>query len=163
MNRRQFAQFGFTLPLLSISCSALAHHGWSSFDDTRPLYFEGKVKSSKWQNPHAEVVIDMSAAAALPADLAKRAWPKQTQAVDSGKIIAATSLPKARGDWTLELSPLTRIEAWKVAQPKAGDIVAAIGFTFKDEKKHDGVHMARIEYFIVGDKIYGLRSMPVQS
>jgi hypothetical protein len=52
---------------------------------------------------------------------------------------------------------MTRIEAWKVAQPKVGDTVEAVAYTFKDEK---GAAVARVEYLIVADKLYGLRSMP---
>ncbi|NJR71662.1 MAG: hypothetical protein HC782_00220 [Gammaproteobacteria bacterium] len=45
-------------------------------------------------------------------------------------------------------------------QPVIGDKVAAIGYTFAGEKKYNGNHMARIEYFMFNDNIYGLRSMP---
>jgi hypothetical protein len=157
MNRRQFV---LSAPLALVVAPALpsfAHHGWSSFDETRPLYFTGKVKSMKWQNPHAEVVITMTKDATLPADLAKRIAPKQTNPVDGAKVLSTTTLPKQRGDWQLELSPMTRIEAWKVAQPKVGDTVAAVGYTFKNE---EGAMTARVEYWIIGDQMYGLRSMP---
>lgn len=157
MNRRQFS---IALPALFISPAALSHHGWSSFDESKPIYLEGKVKAVKWQNPHAELVIDMSASASLPADLAKRALPKQTQTVDGAKVMSTAALPKARGEWTLELSPLTRINLWKVEAPKVGDVVSAVGYTFKDEALHDGKRWARIEYYMVGDRIYGLRSSP---
>jgi len=157
MNRRQFI---VSVPALTLAPQVLAHHGWSSFDEARPLYFEGVVKSVKWQNPHAELTITMAANTILPSNLAKRKWPPQTQTVDSQKIIAATSLPTARGEWVLELSPMTRVSAWKVPQPMQGDKVAAIGYTFAGEKKYQGNHLARIEYFMLGDMIYGLRSMP---
>jgi len=157
MNRRQFV---VGLPVLSFAPLAFAHHGWSSFDEARPLYFEGKVKSVKWQNPHAELTIMMAASTILPSDLAKRTWPAQTQTVDSKKIIAATSLPTARGEWVLELSPLTRISGWKVPAPAPGDKVAAIGYTFAAEKQYNAKHLARIEYLMMNDMIYGLRSMP---
>ncbi len=69
----------------------------------------------------------------------------------------ATQLPNKRGDWTLELSPMTRINAWKVAEPKVGDTIEAVGYTFKNQQ---GASIARVEYLIVGAKLYGLRSMP---
>jgi Family of unknown function (DUF6152) len=153
MKRRSFIVALSALPTLPV----LAHHGWGSFDESRPIYLEGKVKSTKWQNPHAEIVITMSKDAKLPADLAARKVPAQTNPVDGAKIISGAVVATKRGDWTLELAPMTRIEAWKVAEPKAGDTVAAVGFTYKDEK---GDARARIEYLIVGDKMYGLRSMP---
>jgi hypothetical protein len=153
MKRRSFIVALSALPTLPV----WAHHGWGSFDESRPIYLEGKVKGTKWQNPHAEIVITMAKDAKLPADLAMRKVPAQTNPVDGAKIISGAVAATRRGDWTLELAPMTRIEAWKVTEPKAGDMVAAVGFTYKDEK---GDARARIEYLIVGDKMYGLRSMP---
>ncbi len=158
MKRRIFL---LSLPVsgiaLVISKNSFAHHGWSSFDESKPIYLEGVVKSTKWQNPHAEIMITLIHDLKLPADLAKRTAPAQTASVDGAKILSTATLPKKRGDWELELSPMSRIEAWKVAEPKAGDTIAAVGYTFKDEK---GASLSRIEYLIVGDKLYGLRSMP---
>ena len=37
---------------------AWAHHGWSSFDQTRPLYLEGRVAQVAWRNPHVELKLD---------------------------------------------------------------------------------------------------------
>ena len=157
MQRRHFFPVLAALVSVPLSQRLFAHHGWSSFDETRPLYIAGTVKSLKWQNPHAEIVIAVAKDAALPADLAKRSAPAQTASVDSAKILAAATLPKKRGDWTIELSPMTRIEAWKVPTPKVGDTVAAIAYGFKDEKSEA---CARVEYLIIGDKFYGLRSLP---
>ena len=157
MDRRFFLHSASLLATAAFSQRALAHHGWSSFDEARPLYLAGRVKSVKWQNPHAEIVVTVSADAALPADLAKRNLPAQAAPVDGPRILAAASLPARRGDWTLELSPMTRVEAWKIAQPNVGDTIAAIGYTFKDEK---GAAFARLEYLIVGERLYGLRSNP---
>lgn len=158
MDRRLFVLSSSTLASLGFSYPVLAHHGWSSFDELRPIYLLGKVKAVKWQNPHAELVITMAADATLPANLVTRNVPAQASPVDGAKILAATSLPKRRGDWTLELSPMTRVEAWKIPEPKIGDTVAAVGYTFKDEK---GAAFARLEYLIVSDRMYGLRSNPV--
>jgi hypothetical protein len=159
MNRRQLLAASLAVaPLALIARRVFAHHGWSSFDETRPIYIEGRVKSVKWQNPHAELVVTMSADARVPADLANRKMPAQSSNIDAAKLLAATVAPTRRGDWTLELSPMTRIEAWKVAQPKVGDTVAAIGYTFKDEK---GPAFTRVEYLLIGAQAYGLRSNPV--
>ena len=157
MNRRVFVSSVSAVSAVALSQRAFAHHGWSSFDEARPIYLVGKIKSLKWQNPHVELVITMAADAALPASLAKRAFPAQTAPVDGAKILAAASLPKKRGDWILELSPMTRIDSWKVAEPKVGHIIEAVAYTFKNEV---GAAIARVEYLIVGDKIFGLRSMP---
>ena len=157
MHRRFFVLSASAVVAGISSQRSLAHHGWSSFDETRPLYIAGRVKTVKWQNPHAEIVITVPATAVLPADLATRSVPPQTGAVDGAKVLAAASLPRRRGDWTLELSPMTRIAAWKVPEPKVGDALAAVAYTFKDEK---GDAFARVEYLIVGDRLYGLRSNP---
>ncbi|MBL8512959.1 MAG: hypothetical protein JNJ55_03135 [Betaproteobacteria bacterium] len=153
MNRRHFLRLG---PLF-LATPTLAHHGWSSFDEAKPVYLEGKVKSLKWQNPHAEINIVLAADVKLPADLPKRAVPAQKASVDGTRILGNAALPKRRGEWTLELSPMTRIAAWKVPEPKVGDTVAAVGYTFLDEK---GPQLMRVEYLILGTALFGLRSMP---
>ncbi|WP_369798957.1 hypothetical protein [Caenimonas sp. SL110] len=42
MQRRDFLVAAMAVPTL-----AHAHHGWSSFDQERPIYLEGKVIRSK--------------------------------------------------------------------------------------------------------------------
>jgi hypothetical protein len=84
-------------------------------------------------------------------------FPQQAASVDGTKIFANAKLPKRRGDWNLELAPLTRMDAWKIEPLKVGDTFTGVGFTYKDEQ---GAQVARIEYLIVGDKVYGLRSSP---
>lgn len=137
---------------------AHAHHGWSSFDQDRPIYLEGQVVESRWRNPHAELVVDTPAALALPADLQQRALPAQSAGVDGAALLAKTVLP-TRPDrrWELELAPLTRMRAWQAEEIRAGERVAAVGFTFKGEQ---GAAVMRVEYLFVGDKTYGLRSSP---
>jgi hypothetical protein len=158
MQRRHFLLALASLVSLPFSQRLFAHHGWSSFDETRPLYIVGTVKSIEWQNPHAEIVVTMTNDAALPADLATRSIPAQTAAVNGAKILAEATLPKKRGDWKIELSPMNRINAWNVPRPRIGDSVAAVAYTFKDE---NGAALARVEYLLIGDKIFGLRSLPV--
>ncbi len=137
---------------------ARAHHGWSSFDQNRPLYLEGKVVRSRWQNPHAELIIELPPSLKLPSDLAQRAVPAQSAPVDGKALLAKATLPRRKDrQWELELAPLTRLEAWKLAEVKAGVQVSAVGFTF-DEEKGDAV--MRVEYLFVDGKAYGLRSSP---
>jgi Family of unknown function (DUF6152) len=135
----------------------LAHHGWSSFDQDKPLYLAGTVKSVRWQNPHAEFVLTVPTGLAVPADLASRKAPAQSQTVDAGAIFKKVAVPaQATGDWEIELAPLSRMSAWSVAELKPGDRVELVGYSLAGSDKR----VFRVEYLMVQGKVYGLRSSP---
>ncbi len=153
MNRRNVI-----LAAMGWPAYAMAHHGWSSFDQDRPLWLEGRVTRVQWQNPHAELELELPASPRLPADLANRVLPAQTSPVDSKALLARATLPRRKDrKWEIELAPLTRLEAWKLAPIKQGATIGVLGFTFQDEK---GSAVARAEYVFVDGKAYGLRSGP---
>ncbi len=156
MKRRDFAVTLLTLP--AMLPLARAHHGWSSFDQDRVVYLEGKVIKSRWQNPHAELDLEVLPAMKLPADLAARPYPRQSADLD-GKAIAAKATLPTRKDrvWEIELAPLTRMEAWKVAEIKPGANVSMLGFALSDPKAEA---VLRVEYLFAGGRIYALRSSP---
>ncbi len=138
--------------------TAHAHHGWSSFDQTRPLWLAGKADKVAWRNPHAEFDLLLDADLKLPADLASRTLPAQAAPVDGAGLLRVARLPTRKDRrWQIELAPISRLEAWKVAPIKNGDAVALIGFTFAEEK---GEAILRVEYLFVGNAVYGLRSSP---
>ena len=138
--------------------AAFAHHGWSSFDQERPIYLEGKVMTVAWRNPHAELELELPGDLKLPPDLAQRALPAQSASVDGASLVKRATLPTRRDKvWEIELAPLTRMEAWKVPEIKAGDPVSVLGFTLSGEK---GEAVVRAEYLFAGGKVYGLRSSP---
>jgi hypothetical protein len=137
---------------------AFAHHGWSSFDLSRPIYLEGDAVEVAWRNPHAELVLQRLPEPTLPADLATRRLPAQTAPVDGPALLRSARLPERQDRrWTVELAPLTRMNAWKVAEIRPGDRVAVLGFTFKAEQ---GDPVLRCEYLWAGGGTYGLRSSP---
>lgn len=137
---------------------ALAHHGWSSFDQDRPLYVHGRAASVAWRNPHVELALDLPATPVLPADLARRPLPRQSADVDGAALLAKAVLPtRADRRWHIELAPLTRMQAWGVEEIKPGAELGVLGFTFTGEK---GDAVLRAEYLFIGDKTYGLRSSP---
>lgn len=144
-----------SLPTL-FSSRAHAHHGWGSFDESRPLYFEGEVTAVRWQNPHAELELRLSDSLSVPADLATRAVPAQKTAVDGAAVMKNAALPRERGTWTVELAPLTRLGAWQVPEVKVGDRVAVVGYTREGEPET----RTRAEYLLAGGKVYPLRSLP---
>lgn len=148
---------GLALPALG-SGRALAHHGWSGFDTSRPLYLEGKVATVSWSNPHAELEVEPKTGLAVPADLAKRAIPPQSASVDAGAILAKAEAPRRSVPrWTVELAPLSRMEAWQVRAPKVGDPIALVGYAGPDEQ---GKPVMRAEFLFLDGRAYGLRSSP---
>jgi hypothetical protein len=156
MKRRSIVAAAASFPVATPF--AWAHHGWSSFDQERPLYLEGKVVRARWQNPHAELVIEVPPGLKVPADLATRQLPAQSAPVDGPGLLAKATAPRrADRQWELELAPLTRIEAWKISEIKPGATISAVGFTFKEEK---GEPVMRVEYLFADGKVYGLRSSP---
>jgi Family of unknown function (DUF6152) len=159
MQRRSIVLAGVTLPLvLPFASRVNAHHGWSSFDQERPVYLEGRAQKVTWQNPHAELMLEVTRDLKIPSDLASRTLPAQSAPVDGKNILAKAVLPKRKDSvWEIELSPLTRLQAWNVPEIKTGTSLAVLGFTFKDEK---GEAILRVEYLWLGGKTYGLRSNP---
>jgi hypothetical protein len=158
IKRRQSMQWGLgVLGGCAFAPLAHAHHGWSSFNDAQPFYLEGVVRNARWQNPHAELELAPRMPSLLPTDLAKRAVPAQTNPVDVAAVMAKARVPELSAPlWTIELAPLTRMEQWKVAQIKAGDTVAVVGYMLAGVPKP----LMRVEVLLVGDKLYGLRSSP---
>ena len=160
MSRRRFTLVTAATPLAAAltTPSAWAHHGWSGFDQEKPIYLEGRVVQSKWQNPHAELLIELRPDLLLPPDLKQRPLPAQSAGVDGPGLLARAALPRRKDRrWELELAPLTRMAAWQVAEIKVGETVSAVGFTTKDEA---GEAVMRVEYLFVAGKAYGLRSSP---
>jgi Family of unknown function (DUF6152) len=143
-----------TLTLLG---ATLAHHGWSSFDETKPIYLEGVVKSVKWQNPHAELTLEVNGANP-PEAITRFAIPKQSANVDAVTVLGNAAAPTRKDKtWNIELAPLTRMDAWKVAEIKTGEKVALVGYTFKDQK---GEAILRVEFLVRDGKVTPLRSAP---
>lgn len=158
MKRRDVLKSSVTWGVAGICLPALAHHGWSSFDQDRPIYLEGRVVKSVWQNPHAELEIDLPAGLKVPADLTRRVLPAQTAPVD-GKALLAKAVVPLRQDkrWEIELAPMSRLQAWNVAEIKPGAFIAVLGFTLTAEK---GGAILRAEYLFVAGNTYALRSSP---
>jgi hypothetical protein len=145
------------LAALGWPLAARAHHGWSSFDQDRPLFLQGRVVAVRWQNPHAELELELPADYKVPADVAGREVPAQSAPVDGKALLARAGAP-ARKDrrWTIELAPLTRLDAWRMAPVKVGATVGVLGYTLQGDREP----VLRAEYVYVDGKAYGLRSSP---
>jgi hypothetical protein len=53
--RRWIGLLGLTLASL-----ALAHHGWSSYDETKPLTLTGIIRASTYEQPHGTVRLEVT-------------------------------------------------------------------------------------------------------
>lgn len=155
MHRRTALALGATALIVP---RAFAHHGWSSFDQDRPIYLEGKALKVTWGNPHVEIELQLAADLRLPSDLAQRSLPTQAANVDRAKLLSSARLPTRRDAvWEIEFAPLTRMQAWSVPEIKSGDVIGVLGFTLVGEK---GEAVLRAEYLFAGGKTYGMRSAP---
>src|SRR5688572_27430389 len=96
------------LAAMALPFAARAHHGWSSFNVDQPVFIEGKVVTVTWQNPHAELIVELPPDYKLPAGVATRAVPAQSASID-GKALLAKAIAPARKErrWEVELAPLT--------------------------------------------------------
>lgn len=157
MNRRLWLQW-LSASALPVGTVAQAHHGWSSFDLDRPIYLEGRASKVKWQNPHAELMLELTRPLRIPSDLTSRHLPSQTAQVDGANLLNRAVLPRRTDTtWEVELAPLTRMDAWKIPAVKPGQALAVLGFTFKEEK---GSPILRAEFLWLEGHAYGLRSSP---
>ena len=49
------------VPLFALlTGAAVAHHGWGSYDATRPVTVAGPIVTSKFENPHATITVRTS-------------------------------------------------------------------------------------------------------
>jgi Family of unknown function (DUF6152) len=154
MQRRHLLIAAAALPV----GAALAHHGWSSFDQDKPVFLAGTVKSVRWQNPHAEVVLTVASGLLLPADLGKRTAPAQSQKIDGAALLTRATVPaNAAGEWEIEFAPMSRMEAWGLKEPlKVGDRIELLGYALADANRK----VLRVEYMFVGGRAYAFRSSP---
>ena len=155
MQRRHFM---LGLPAILASQPLWAHHGWSSFDEARPIYLAGRATRVRWQNPHAEMVLEVSKPLSVPTNLKSRVAPRQSASVDAAAIFTKAVVPtRSDARWEIELSPLTRLQAWNTPEIKDGEMLEIVGYTFAGEK---GKAILRVEFLIRGEVVTPLRSSP---
>ncbi|PJF37047.1 MAG: hypothetical protein CUN49_02335 [Candidatus Thermofonsia Clade 1 bacterium] len=147
------------LGLTLIGTPAEAHHGWSSYDLSRPVYVIGTVAEVIWQNPHVEVLLDVHGDIRLPANLAETPIPNFLERVGGRETLQKARLPsQAAKRWRLELAPISRMMQYGAnRRAQVGETVAFVGYisrTVCDEM--------RIEVVIFSDgETQGLRNSPL--
>lgn len=154
MKRRYFLNLAAGVLL---AAPVLAHHGWSSFDQDKPLYLSGTLTQVRWQNPHAEAMLRVDATK-LPEGFATRTLPAQQLSVDAAGILKKASVPaNAAGVWEIEFAPLSRMQQWGLSQPpKVGDRIEVIGYGLAEGNKR----VLRVEYLFLDGKAFAFRSSP---
>jgi hypothetical protein len=137
---------------------ALAHHGWSSFDQDQPIYLEGIAREVRWRNPHAELMLEVQAPLVLPIDLPRRPIPPQSAPIDSAQLLAKTRLPaQTAGRWEIELAPIFRLSQWQVPEVRNGAAIAVVGFALRESRP---IPLMRVEYLFLDSRAYPMRSSP---
>ena len=154
MKRRHFV---YLMSGALLAAPVLAHHGWSSFDQDKPLFLSGTLTQVRWQNPHIEVMLRADAVK-LPEGIAARTVPAQQQSVDGAGILKKVQVPaNAAGVWEIEFAPLSRMQAWGLSQPlKVGDRIEVIGYGVAEGNKR----VVRVEYLFLDGKAFAFRSSP---
>ncbi len=101
----------FAIAALAVAVPAAAHHGWSSYDESKPLTVTGPLMNVSWGNPHgaAHVMRGKAHWAVVLAPVARMEARGLTLAmIDKGQKVTLTGY--ARRDGTAEM----RIERIKV-------------------------------------------------
>ncbi|MCX8474697.1 MAG: DUF6152 family protein [Sphingomonas sp.] len=96
---------------VSVPAAALAHHGWSSYDETKPLTVTGALQNVAWSNPHGSASTQWQGKQwhVVLAPVARMEARGLTAAmIDKGQKVTLTGY--ARKDGTAEM----RIERIKV-------------------------------------------------
>jgi Family of unknown function (DUF6152) len=57
MWRNKMRTFALVAAFALVTGSALAHHGWGSYDAAKPVTVTGSILTSKFENPHAVITV----------------------------------------------------------------------------------------------------------
>ncbi|WP_247881326.1 DUF6152 family protein [Skermanella sp. TT6] len=57
-NSRKTLAAAAVLGTLAVTPTAMAHHGWGSYDSTAPTTLDGTVQSVSFANPHASIQLE---------------------------------------------------------------------------------------------------------
>lgn len=85
--------------VLALPAAALAHHGWSGYDDTRPLDLTGTIRESGYEHPHGFVRLATPDATwfvvlAPPSRMERRGLPRE--ALAAGTTARVVGYPHRR-------------------------------------------------------------------
>jgi hypothetical protein len=96
---------------VSIPAAAVAHHGWSSYDESKPLTVTGTLQNVAWSNPHGSATMRWQGKQwnVVLAPVARMEARGLTSAmIDKGQTVTLTGY--ARKDGTAEMR-IERVKA----------------------------------------------------
>jgi hypothetical protein len=123
--------------LLAMPSPAAAHHGWSSYETSQPLYLRGTLQELRWRNPHVEMRLTVAADVTLPPELPDAALPPQFESDGGRAILSNAALPsEPTREWLVVLAPIGRMESWGVLEssmPAPGASLAVVAYQNRSE------------------------------
>jgi hypothetical protein len=102
------------LGMLLVATVASAHHGWSSYDETKPITAEGAIKTASWGNPHGTATVETEG----------RTWEV---------VLAPTSRMQSRGLTEAMIAPGTKVRVLGYAHKKVANEMRAERITVGDK------------------------------
>lgn len=112
MKTRLVARFAVAAVLLLISSAAAAHHGAAGYDSTKVTTLRGTVTDFRFQNPHAQILLDVKDStgkvqnwileAVGIATLSRSGWTKSI--MKPGDQITVTGNPSKNGAPAMRLT-----------------------------------------------------------
>lgn len=112
MNAKLVARFGLAAALLIISGMAFAHHGAAGYDSNKLTTLKGIVTDFRFQNPHAQVFIDVKDSSGKVqnwvleavgiATLSRSGWTRTI--MKPGDAITVTGNPAKNGSPSMRLT-----------------------------------------------------------
>jgi hypothetical protein len=102
-----------TLAAVGLPAAALAHHGWSSYDESKPIVLTGTLQQLSWANPHGSASMTWKGrqwAVVLAPVSRMEARGLAAAMIDKGQTVTITGY--ARRDGTAEM----RLERIRVGE-----------------------------------------------
>jgi uncharacterized protein DUF6152 len=112
MNGKFLARLALTVALLWVSGSALAHHGAAGYDSNKLSTLKGTVTDFRFQNPHAQIYLDVKDSSGKVqnwvleavgiATLSRSGWTRSI--MKPGDTITVTGNPAKNGSPSMRLT-----------------------------------------------------------
>ena len=107
---KRIASVLFAAAALTVPTLAAAHHGWTSYDATKPIKLTSPVTDVRWVNPHGEAKVAYQGKTwtVVLAPLTRMEGRGLTQAMlTSGKPVTLEGYPRRDGTAEMRIERLT--------------------------------------------------------